>query len=65
MYSTQIHSPLLGDKVDYGTVYQPASLCSLTGRYDNHMLGNFIPPVRDYELGLSSVALKGPLFSKQ
>ncbi len=37
--SSQIHSPLLGDKVDYGIglSYWPASLspCSLAGRYDS------------------------------
>jgi Pyruvate/2-oxoacid:ferredoxin oxidoreductase delta subunit len=34
--SSQIHSPLLGDKVDYGMglSYRPASLCCLTGRYE-------------------------------
>jgi hypothetical protein len=39
MYSSQIHSPLLGAKADYGIglSYRPASLCSLTGRYDNPM----------------------------
>ncbi len=38
-FCNQIHSPLLGDKVDYGIglSYRPASLCSLTGRYDNPM----------------------------
>jgi hypothetical protein len=32
---SQIHSPLLGDQVDYGIglSYRPASLCSLKGRY--------------------------------
>jgi hypothetical protein len=36
--SSQIHSPWLGDKVNFGLglSYRPASLCSLTGRYDNH-----------------------------
>jgi hypothetical protein len=47
--SSQIHSLLLGDKVDYGIglSYRPASLCSLTGRA--FVIVNF----RDYELGLS------------
>ncbi len=51
----QIHGFLLGDKVDYGIrlSYRPASLCSLTGWYDNpYAIVNFIPPARDYELGL-------------
>jgi hypothetical protein len=36
---SQIHSQILGDKFDYGIslLYRPASLCSLTGRYDNPM----------------------------
>jgi hypothetical protein len=36
---SQIHSPGLGDIVDYGKglSYRPASLCSLAGRYDNPM----------------------------
>jgi hypothetical protein len=52
---SQIHSTLMGDKVDCGIgwSYRPASLCSLMGRYDNPVLFiNFIPQVRDYELGL-------------
>ncbi len=47
----QIHRPLVGDVVDSGIVltYRLASLCSLTGRYDNPMnITNIIPPVRDY-----------------
>jgi hypothetical protein len=37
--SSQIHSSWLGDKVNFGLglSYRPGSLCSLTGRYDNHM----------------------------
>ncbi len=37
--SSRIHSPLLGDKVDgdIGLSHLPASLWSLTGRYDNPM----------------------------
>ncbi len=42
-----------GDKVvsDIGLSYRPASLCSVAGRYDNHMLESTISPVRDYEFG--------------
>ncbi len=38
-YSSQFQSPLLGDKVAYGIglAYRAASLCSLSGRYDNPM----------------------------
>jgi hypothetical protein len=34
VFTSQIHSPLLGDKVDYGIrlSYRPASLCSLTSQ---------------------------------
>jgi hypothetical protein len=37
--SSQIHSPLLGDKVDYGIglSYRPAHIYSLTGRNYNPM----------------------------
>jgi hypothetical protein len=35
MIISQIHSHLLGDKVDIELSYRAASLCSLTGRYDN------------------------------
>jgi hypothetical protein len=36
---SQIHSTLLGDKVDYGIglSYRPTSLCSLAGQCDNPM----------------------------
>jgi hypothetical protein len=42
-----MHSPLRGDKVDYGIglSYRPASLSSLTGRYENPIaIGNLTPP---------------------
>ncbi len=52
----QIHSPFIGDKVAYGIrlSYRPASLCKLTDRSvrQPYVIVNFIPPVRDYELGL-------------
>ncbi len=43
---SQIHSSLLGDKVDYGIglSYRPAILCSLTGRYDSQMLLSTLSP---------------------
>jgi hypothetical protein len=45
--------PQLGDKVDsgMGLSYWTARLCSLAGRYDNHMPGQLILPVRDHEFG--------------
>ncbi len=66
---SQIHSPLLGDKVDYMSqgIVVPArrSLCNLTDRYENLCHSQPYPPppteppprplpVRDYELGLGS-----------
>jgi hypothetical protein len=42
----QIHSPLLRDTVDYGIglTYRPASICSLTGQYDNPMSKSTLSP---------------------
>ncbi len=55
-HCSQIHSRLLGDKVDsgIGLSYWPASLCKLTDRSvrQPYVIVKFIPPVRDYELGL-------------
>jgi hypothetical protein len=44
--NSQIHCPLLGDKVDYGIglSFRPAILCSLTGRYDNQMTLSTLSP---------------------
>ncbi len=55
------YSPLLGNRVDngIGLSYRPANICSRTadGPVDNpYAIVNFIPPVRDYELGLRNVA---------
>jgi hypothetical protein len=43
---SQIHSPLIGDKVDsgIGLSYRPVSLCSLSGRYDNTMPESTLSP---------------------
>jgi hypothetical protein len=58
---SQIQCPLLEDKVDYGLSCLPAGLnwrC-LTDGSDNLMpFVNFIPPVRDYELGLWKLKTK-------
>ncbi len=53
--SSQIHSLLLEDKVDYGIGYwyRSASLSSLKGRGTTTVYHcRLYPPVRDYELGL-------------
>ncbi len=45
-FSSQIHSPLLGDIVDsgLGLSYRPACLCSLAGRYDSPMPESTLSP---------------------
>ncbi len=45
-YSSQFHSPLLGDKGDHGIglAYRAASLCSPTGRYDNPIPQSILYP---------------------
>jgi hypothetical protein len=66
--SSRIHSPLLGDEVDYGTElirlwhgvestlsYQPAAYVAWrAGAATLSHVVNFLPPVRDNELGLST-----------
>ncbi len=57
-FCSQIHSPLLGDKVDYDMVLwyrPPANEAWRAGIRQPYFLVNLIPLVRDYELGLLSV----------
>ncbi len=46
VFSSQIHSPWRGDKVDSGKglSYRPANLCSHAGRYDNPMPESTLSP---------------------
>ncbi len=50
---SQIHSPLLGDKVDYGIVlsYRPASLCILTAGTTTLCHSQLYPPSQGLWIG--------------
>jgi hypothetical protein len=55
----QIHSPLPGDKVDYGiglSYWPTAYVAWRAGTTTLYAIVNFIPPVRDYEFGLRILA---------
>ncbi len=53
LFSSRIHSPWLGGKVNsgIGLSYRPAILHDMAGQYDNAMPESTLSPIRDYEFG--------------
>jgi hypothetical protein len=55
--SSQIHSPWMGDIVDFGLLCRPAILCSLAGPgRDGSTTQSIVSPVRDSDFGYSILA---------